>query len=114
MATRYYINLPDPARARGADAALAFRAHGAEGFASELQEALRGGALFERWRAAQEDPDEVDPRLGATDAAASVSGHQDDLHVALVVTTSLPSTVLRHRLGLLAGNGWQLRDVTAA
>ena len=114
MPTRYYIRLPDPARARGADASLAFRSQGAEGFASELQEALRGDALFERWRALQDDPDDVDPALGATDAGAAVSGAQDDLHIDLVVVTSLPSGVLRQRLGLLAGNGWQLRDVTAA
>ena len=114
MATRYYISLPDPARARGNDPELAFRAQGAEAFASELQDALRGDALFERWRARQEDPDAVDPALGATDAGATVSGKQDDLQVALVVTTALPSSVLRQRLGLLAGGGWQLRDVTSA
>ena len=114
MATRYYISLPDPARARGNDPELAFRAQGAEAFASELQDALRGDALFERWRARQEDPDAVDPALGATDAGATVSGTQDDLQVARGVTTALPSSVLRQRLGLLAGGGWQLRDVTSA
>lgn len=114
MATRYYLSLPDPARARGADASLAFRAQGAEAFAAELQDALRSDGLFERWRATQADPDEVDPALGATDAGATVSGKQDDLHIDLVVTTALPSAVLRQRLGLLAGNGWQLRDVTSA
>jgi hypothetical protein len=114
MPTRYYISLPDPARARGADPALAFRAQGAEAFAEELQDALRSDGLFQRWRATQEDPDEVDPALGATDAGATVSGQQDDLHVDLVVTTSIASSVLRQRLGLLAGKGWQLRDVTAA
>ena len=114
MATRYYISLPDPARARGNDPELAFRAQGAEAFASELQDALRGDALFERWRARQEDPDAVDPALGATDAGATVIGKQEDLQIGLVVTTALPSSVLRQRLGLLAGNGWQLRDVTSA
>ena len=114
MPTRYYISLPDPAKARGSDARLAFRAQGADGLAAELQEALRSDGLFERWRAQQDDPDDVDPALGATDANATVSGKQDDLHIDLVATTSLPSAVLRQRLGLLAGNGWQLRDVTAA
>ena len=114
MATRYYISLPDPARARGNDPELAFRAQGAEAFASELQDALRGDALFERWRARQEDPDAVDPALGATDAGATVIGKQEDLQIGLVVTTALPSSVLRQRLGLLAGGGWQLRDVTSA
>lgn len=114
MATRYYLNLPDPARARGNDADLAFRAQGAEAFAAELQDALRGDGLFQRWRAKQDDPDGVDDALGATDAGATVSGQQEDLQIGLVVTTALPSSVLRQRLGLLAGNGWQLRDVTSA
>lgn len=114
MPTRYYLRLPDPARARGPDADLAFRAQGADHLAAELQDALRGDALFQRWRARQEDPDAVDPALGATDPRASVAGAQDDLHIDLVVTTALPSAVLRQRLGLLAGAHWQLRDVTAA
>jgi hypothetical protein len=62
----------------------------------------------------QEDPDEVDPALGATDPDASVHGQQQDLHVNLVVTSSIPGTVLKHRLRLLAGSHWELRDVTAA
>ena len=114
MATRYYINLPDPALARGSNPDFAFRAHGADGFASELQDAIRDDDLFQRWRAKQEDPDAVDDALGATDPSATVIGKQDDLHIALVVTTALASSVLRQRLGLLAGNGWQLRDVTSA
>ena len=114
MATRYYISLPDPARPRADHGELAFRSQGAAGLAGELQDALRSDALFERWRALQDDPDAVDAALGATDAAATVEGRQADLHVDLVVTTSIPSTVLRQRLGLLAGTGWQLRDVVAA
>ena len=114
MATRYYISLPDPAAARGVDPDLSFRSQGAEGFASELQEALRSDALFERWRARQDDPDGIDPALGATDPAATVGGQQDDLHVDLVVVTALPSALLRQRLSLLSGSVWQLRDVTAA
>ena len=112
MPTRYYISLPD--NARGPDPDLSFRAGGPQGMASELQDALRDDALFKRWRTRQEDPDDVDPALGATDPKTLVTGSQDDLHVALVVTTSLPSAVMRQRLDLLAGNGWQLRDVTAA
>jgi len=114
MATRYYLSLPDPKKARGSDPALAFSAHGAEEFAAQLQQALRDDALFARWRDAQEDPDGVDQALGATDPGATVSGRQDDLHVDLVATTSIPGSVLRHRLRLLAGDGWQLRDVTRA
>ena len=113
MPTRYYIRLPDPAAARGSDPDFAFRAHGAAALAAELQDALRSDGLFERWRAAQDDPDAVEAALGATDPAASVGGSQDDLSIDLVATTSVPSSVLRHRLRLLAGTGWQLRDVTA-
>ena len=73
MTTRYHITLPDTERAHGAGE-FAFRSQGAEGLAGELQDALRSDALFQRWRATQEDPDSVDPALGATDPAATVSG----------------------------------------
>ena len=114
MPTRYYISLPDPARARGSDAALAFRAQGADGFADELQAALRTGDLFERWRTRQDDPDDVDPGLGAVDPDAVVAGQQDDLSILLVARSSIPGHVLKHRLRLLAGGAWELRDVAAA
>jgi len=114
MATRYYLTLPDGERARGSDASLSFRAVSAEGFAEELQAALRGDGLFERWRAMQPDPDDVDPSLGATDPAASVHGEQRDLRIDLIATTALSGTIIKHRLRLLAGSGWELRDVTAA
>lgn len=114
MATRYYLSLPDPKRARGADPDLAFHSQGAGGFAEELQEALRTSALFDRWCAAQDDPEGVDPSLGVTDPAAVVHGEQHDLHVDLVATTTLPGNVVRQRLRLLAGDGWVLKDVTAA
>ena len=114
MPMRYYISLPDPSLARGMDPALSFHSHGADGLAAELQDALRSDHFFEQWRAKQDEPDEVDAAYGATDADAAVKGEQHDLHIDLVVTTSLPSVVLRQRLGLLAGNGWQLRDVSAA
>jgi hypothetical protein len=114
MATRYYLSLPEPTRARGSDPALSFTAHGAEEFAAQLQDALRTTALFERWRGQQEDPDDVDQALAATDPQATVEGSQHDLHVDLVATTSLPGNVFKQRLRLLAGSGWQLRDVTSA
>ena len=113
MATRYYISLPDPARAR-ASGTFAFRSQGADGLAQELQEALRGDALFQRWRAAQEDPDAVDAALGATDPGATVTGQQDDLHVDLIAVTSIAGSVFKQRLRLLAGSAWELRDVSAA
>ena len=113
MKTRYFLRLPDPAKARGSDLTLAFQSEGAEGLAAELQQALRGNELFERWRLRQEDPDAVEPALGATDAEATVRGEQHDLSIDLVAATSLPGSVFKHRLRLLAGNGWELRDVTA-
>ena len=113
MATRYYITLPDGAKARGSEPSLAFHAHSAEGFAEELQNALTGGALFERWRAMQDDPDEVDPSLAAVDPDTSVVGEQDHMRINLIVLSRIPGTVLKHRLRLLAGQAWELRDVTA-
>ena len=110
---RYYLRLPEPATARGSDPELAFRSDSPDGLAAELQQALRGGELFERWRARQEDPDAIDPSLGATDAEASVRGEQRTLAIDLIATTNLPGSVFKHRLRLLAGNGWELRDVTA-
>ncbi|MEJ7746046.1 MAG: hypothetical protein WKF61_04690 [Luteimonas sp.] len=114
MATRYYLSLPNPEKARGGDVAYAFTSRGADGFASELQDALRSDALFQRWRAAQADPDGVDASLGATDSSATVTGQQDDLHIDLIATTSIPGSVFKHRLRLLAGSAWELRDVSAA
>ncbi|GAB2509134.1 hypothetical protein [Lysobacter humi (ex Lee et al. 2017)] len=114
MPTRYYIRLPDGAAARGSEPSLAFTAHGAEEFAEQLQHAMRTTDTYERWRGRQAEPDEVDPALGATDPAATVRGEQNDLAIDLVLTTVLPGDVVRHRLRLLAGSGWQLRDVTAA
>jgi len=108
---RYHIRLPDPALARGPEPSLSFTANGAEAFAEQLQQALASTGLFERWRAAQPEPDEVDPALGATDPEARVSGAQQDLHVDLVAETRIPGDVLRHRLRLLAGSHWELRDV---
>ncbi len=113
MRNRYYLSFPDPSRLRDAGT-FAFRSHGAEGLAEELQAALREDALFQRWCAAQSDPDAVDSALGAIDPAATVRGEQHDLKIDLIVVTSIPGTILKHRLRLLAGSGWQLRDVSAA
>ena len=114
MATRYYLRLPDPANARGDDADLAFRSEGAAGFAEELQAALRTPVLFERWRAKQDEPDEIDPSLGATDPAAIVTGEDKHLDVWLVATTSRPGPVFKQRMRWLAGSHWQLSDVKSA
>jgi hypothetical protein len=114
MPIRYHITLRHPDTARGEDPDFAFQGHGAEALAAELQAALRTDTLFQRWRGAQDDPDDVDPALGATDPSATVTGTQHDLHFELIAVTSIPGAILRHRLRLLAGQGWELRDVAAA
>jgi len=108
---RYYIALPDPDKARGPAPEFSFNASGPEGFAQQLQDALRTDRLFARWRDAQDEPDQVPQTLGAIDPAAVVTGQVDDLHIDLIAETTIPGEVLKHRLRLLAGSGWQLRDV---
>lgn len=114
MSTRYYLRLPDPAHARGSDPAFAFHSEGADGLAGELRAALAEPAFFDRWRAAQEDPDGVPSALAGSDPSATVTGSQQDLVIDLVVTTSLSGSAFKHRLRLLAGSAWELRDVRAA
>lgn len=111
MAITYTISLPDPAQARGADARFSFTANGYAAFAEQLQQALSDPAWFARWRDAQDDPDSVDPDLGAVDPQAEVTGARHDLRVTLVAKTRLPGEIVRHRMGLLAGSHWELRDV---
>ena len=55
MSARFFISLPDSDAVQAAGM-FAFRSRGAEGIAAELQSALRTDALFQRWRATQEDP----------------------------------------------------------
>ncbi len=113
-AQRFFLGIDDLARARGTSEALSFQGGSADGFAAALQAGLREPSLFERWRKLQPDPDAVDPGLGATDAAATVSAKQQDLHTDVTVTTRLPHSILRHRLNLLIGAHWTLRDVKGA
>ena len=114
MANRYYLSLRDPNKARGTNAAFSFSANGAAEFAARPQPARPGAALFLRWRDAEPEPEEGEGSLGAADPSATVSGEQSDLQIDLVAVTSLSGSVLKHRLTLLAGSGWELRDVTKA
>ncbi len=114
MAQRFYISIDDLTRARGEHASLSFTGDSPASLAAALQAALREPALWQRWRDLQDDPDEVDPSTGATDPSASVTGELVDSRGELVVTTSLPHAIVKHRLDLLAGRSWTLRDVKGA
>ncbi|HXS72787.1 MAG TPA: hypothetical protein VN725_02000 [Rhodanobacteraceae bacterium] len=113
-AQRYYLSIDDLGHARGPDPDLSFNGSSPQSFAEALQQALRETVLFQRWRAKQPDPEDVDESLAPVDPAATVSAHQDDLHAEVEVVTSLPHAILRHRLNLLVGHRWKLRDVRAA
>ncbi|OOG49530.1 hypothetical protein [Rhodanobacter sp. C01] len=111
---RYYLSIADLAHARGADPRFTYDGAGPNDFAAALQQSLRDDGLFQRWRAAQPDPDAVDASLGATDPAAQVGAKVVDLHTEVDLVTELPMSVVRHRLYLLIGAAWQLRDMRAA
>ena len=109
----YLLHIDDFAAARGADPDLGFSGASPAALATALTDALRTPALFERWRARQDDPDAVPAELGATDADASVRATQQDLHVEVEVRTRLPHALLKQRLDWLIGAHWTLRDVRA-
>lgn len=111
MAITFTIALPDPPAAHGQDQSFCFHAHGPSAFAEQFQQALRDPAWFARWRAQQTHPDDIDPTLGLFDPSAQVQGYEQDTQIILSTVTSLPGKVIQHRLWLLAGHGWQLRDV---
>ncbi len=110
----YYLSIGDLAHARGEDPHFAWTGVAPDDLATALQQALRSDGLFQLWRAAQPDPDAVDASLAATDPAAQVSARLADLHTEVELTTDLPMSVVRHRLRLLIGTAWQLRDMRAA
>lgn len=116
MPTRnhYYLTIDDLATARGPIAELSYDGAGPNDFAAALQEALRSPVLFDRWKTRQDDPDNVDAALGVTDAAAAVTARVSDLHIDVDLITSLPMSIVRHRLNLLIGNHWKLHDMRAA
>lgn len=114
MRNHYYFSIDDLASARGSDPQLAWDGANPADLAAAVQEALRTPALFERWRATQPEPDEVDTSLAVTDPGAEVKAAVADLRVDLELTTTLPMRVVRQRLNLLIGPHWQLRDMRAA
>lgn len=116
MSTRshFYLSIADLAHARGPMPALSYDGAGPGDLATAVQDALRTPSLFERWRAMQEEPDDVDPALAATDPSATVSAAVHDLHIDMDLVTDLPMSIVRHRLNLLIGPSWQLRDMRKA
>lgn len=110
----YYLSIADLAHARGDDPRFSYDGIDPQRFAAALQQGLREDDLFARWCAVQPDPDAVDTSLGATDPDARVSAQVADLHTEVDLLTTLPMSVVRHRLYLLIGAAWQLRDLRAA
>jgi len=110
---RYMFSIDDLPKARGESHELSFDGESAESFAALLQQALREPSLWLKWKAMQPDPDAVDAALGASDPAATVEAHQADVHVSVTVTSALPHAVIKHRMTLLIGKHWTLRDVSA-
>ncbi|WP_430391498.1 hypothetical protein [Dyella sp. 20L07] len=112
--SHYYLSIADLAKARGPVPALSYDGAGPDDLAVAVQDAMRTPELFEHWRAMQDEPDDVDPALAATDPAATVSARVDDLRIDVDLITDLPMSIVRHRLNLLIGPSWQLRDMRKA
>lgn len=110
----YYLSIADLAHAHGPQPELAWDGVSPDALATTLQQDLREDGLFERWRALQPDPDAVDDSLALVDPSAQVQAQVRDLHTEVEVVTDLPMRVLRHRLDLLIGRTWELRDMRAA
>lgn len=111
-AQRYFITIENLSSSRGDASELTFDGDSPEHLATTLQSALREPHFWERWRAMQEDPDQVDPGTGAVDPAATVTASLEAQRTEVIVTTSLPHSLVKHRLDLLVGHHWKLRDVS--
>ena len=112
QAQRYFITIEDLSGSHGDSSELSFDGGSPEHLARVLEAALRETDFSARWQAMQENPDEVDPATGATDPAATVSGSLEAQRSELIVTTRLPHAILKHRLDLLIGRHWKLRDIS--
>ena len=55
----------------------------------------------------------IDPALVQNDPGATVEAHQSDVHVSVEIKSSLPHAIIKHRMTLLIGKHWTLRDVSA-
>jgi hypothetical protein len=108
--TTYYLSVKDMTKAKGPDPDLSFEGIGPEKLAADIADAMRSDSLFQRWRAKQPEPDEVDPSLGETDGSASAKGELSNDRTDVQLTTKLPMRLVKHRLNLLIGSSWELRD----
>ena len=70
--SHYYLSVADLARARGPVPTLSYDGAGPNDLAAAVQNAMRSLDLFERWRAMQDEPDDVDPSLGAVDPPSTI------------------------------------------
>ncbi len=111
-AQRYFITIENLADSRGDSSELSFDGGSPEHLARVLGAALREADFSARWRAMQESPDEIDPATVAVDPAATVSGSLEAQRSELIVTTNLSHAIVKHRLDLLIGRHWKLRDVS--
>lgn len=110
---RYFLSVANLAQSRSTEPSLAFDGIGPEALAAQLQHGLRSDSLFQRWKALQPDPDEVDASLGATDAMAEAIGTETS-RSEIELVTSLPMSIVKQRLNWLIGPTWQLRDMRSA
>lgn len=109
---RYFITIESLSNSRGDSNELSFDGGSPEHLARVLEDALREPDFSTRWRAMQEDPEDIDPATVALDPAATVSGSLEAQRSELIVTTSLSHAIVKHRLDLLIGRHWKLRDVS--
>ena len=112
-AQRFFITIENLSAARGDSSELSFDGGSPEHLASVFQTVLREPVFWQRWRSVQDDPDEVDPGTGATDPTATVTASLESLRSEMIVTTTLTHAIVKHRLDLLIGRNWKLRDVSS-
>ena len=112
--SHYYFSIADLAHAHGPVPSLSYDGAGPNDLAAAVQNALRTTDLFGRWRAMQDEPDDVDPTLAAVDPQATASARVSDLRTDMDLITDLPMSIVRHRLNLLIGQSWELRDMRKA
>ncbi len=112
QAQRFFLSIDDLSAARGETSDLSFHGSSPDSFAAALTEALREPTLWKRWQNMQDDPDDVDHAMGASDPDATVEAELQGSRCRVRVVTSLPHSVLKHRLTLLVGHHWKLHDVS--